>query len=194
MTHQPFTLYKTIFISIILWFLIWTVTQGIFMSERLLQLPIDANISYAIATVWVLAVAAVALRLLPKYRRESLPKSRLLWLYAVPVALLVFLPWHYALALDIWVYVPMIVITVFWQDYVTFGLLQTRLAKTITATKAAIVTAIVFLLGHAVFFLNDITDPQFILIAIAGFGFAFLRRYTGNIYIANVIHLTFYLL
>lgn len=87
----------------------------------------------------------------------------------------------------------MISITVFWQDYLTFGIFQTFLAERISQNTAACLVAVVFLAGHAVFFLGDLTNPQFIIIALAGFIFAFSRRYTGNIYIANLIHTIVYL-
>ena len=88
----------------------------------------------------------------------------------------------------------MILVTVFWQDYLTFGLLQSHLATKVSENAAAIITAFLFILGHIVFFLNDPFDPQFVLIAVAGFIFAFSRRFTGTVYIANVIHLSFYLM
>ncbi len=164
------------------------------MSEILLNSPLDINISYLLATVWVLVVLILCVALLPVFRKDSLPKSKLLWLYFIPFALLLYLPWHYALTLNIWVYIPMIVITVFWQDYLTFGVLQSFLAKQSNRNIAATITGVVFLLGHAVFFLNDLSNPQFVLIGIAGFVFAFSRRYAGNIYIANIIHTLVYLI
>ena len=185
---------SNILAGISLWFIVWVFTQGIFMSEILLNSPLDINISYLLATVWVLVVLILCVALLPVFRKDSLPKSKLLWLYFIPFALLLYLPWHYALTLNIWVYIPMIVITVFWQDYLTFGVLQSFLAKQSNRNIAATITGVVFLLGHAVFFLNDLSNPQFVLIGIAGFVFAFSRRYAGNIYIANIIHTLVYLI
>ena len=185
---------SNILAGVSLWFIVWVFTQGIFMSEILLISPLDINISYLLATVWVLVVLILCVALLPVFRKDSLPKSKLLWLYFIPFALLLYLPWHYALTLNIWVYIPMIVITVFWQDYLTFGVLQSFLAKQSNRNIAATITGVVFLLGHAVFFLNNLSNPQFVLIGIAGFVFAFSRRYTGNIYIANIIHTLVYLI
>ncbi len=185
---------SNILAGVSLWFIVWVFTQGIFMSEILLNSPLDINISYLLATVWVLVVLILCVALLPVFRKDSLPKSKLLWLYFIPFALLLYLPWHYALTLNIWVHIPMIVITVFWQDYLTFGVLQSFLAKQSNRNIAATITGVVFLLGHAVFFLNDLSNPQFVLIGIAGFVFAFSRRYAGNIYIANIIHTLFYLI
>lgn len=185
---------SNILAGVSLWFIVWVFTQGIFMSEILLNSPLDINISYLLATVWVLVVLILCVALLPVFRKDSLPKSKLLWLYFIPFALLLYLPWHYALTLNIWVHIPMIVITVFWQDYLTFGVLQSFLAKQSNRNIAATITGVVFLLGHAVFFLNDLSNPQFVLIGIAGFVFAFSRRYAGNIYIANIIHTLVYLI
>ena len=185
---------SNILAGVSLWFIVWVFTQGIFMSEILLNSPLDINISYLLATLWVLVVLILCVALLPVFRKDSLPNSKLLWLYFIPFALLLYLPWHYALTLNIWVYIPMIVITVFWQDYLTFGVLQSFLAKQSNRNIAATITGVVFLLGHAVFFLNDLSNPQFVLIGIAGFVFAFSRRYAGNIYIANIIHTLVYLI
>ena len=185
---------SNILAGVSLWFIVWVFTQGIFMSEILLNSPLDINISYLLATVWVLVVLILCVALLPVFRKDSLPKSKLLWLYFIPFALLLYLPWHYSLTLNIWVHIPMIVITVFWQDYLTFGVLQSFLAKQSNRNIAATITGVVFLLGHAVFFLNDLSNPQFVLIGIAGFVFAFSRRYAGNIYIANIIHTLVYLI
>lgn len=185
---------RSIFIAIVIWITVWAATQGLFMSDVLRNLPWDVNIRYIVATVWVLTVAITALVALPKYKKISLPKSKLLWLYTVPLMALILMPLHYSLALDIRVYIPMIIITVFWQDYLTFGILQPALAKRLSANQAAIVTAAVFLFGHVLFSFKNILDPQLLLVTAAGFIFAFSTRRTGNIYIANIIHMFFYLI
>lgn len=176
------------------WLLVWVFTQGIFMSDILTHLPGDLNVNYTIATTWISAVAVVFLVMMSSYRKKILTRSRLLWLYVIPVILLVFLPNHYSLTLSLPVYMLMILVTVFWQDYLTFGLLQSRLATKVSENTAAIITALLFILGHIIFFLNGPLDSQFILIAVAGFIFALSRRFTGTVYIANVIHLCFYLM
>lgn len=181
-------------VIVAIWFLAWVATQGIFMSEMLSRLPWDINASYAVATIWVSIVVITCFITMPAYTKMSLPKSKLIWLYIVPVALLFFLPQHYALALNVWVYIPMIIITVFWQDYLTFGVLQSALSKRLSPNRAAALTAVAFVLGHLVFFLNNLVDPQMIPVVIAGFVFAFSRRYTGSIYIANIVHTVFYLI
>lgn len=178
----------------LLWLVVWSGTQGIFMSDILLRLPGELNLKYLIATIWVLAIVIIALIVMPSYRKKMLPKSNLLWLYVLPAILLFMLPAHYSLTLNFPVFVFMILVTVFWQEYVTFGLLQTYLAMRMSANIAAIATALLFLFGHAIFFLNDLGNPQIALISLAGFVFAFSRRYTGSIYVANVLHLCFYLI
>lgn len=131
---------------------------------------------------------------MPSYRKKVLPKSVLLWLYTIPATLLLMLPGHYHLALYFPVYIFMILVMVFWQDYVTFGLLQSHLETKVSANIAAIMTAFLFLLGHMVFPIDHLADPQFAIIASAGFLFSFSRRYIGNIYIANVLHFCTYLI
>lgn len=180
--------------AVLAWLVLWCLTQGLFMSEFLQKLYIDINLIYLLATAWVAMVACISVSVLPHYRKKILPKSKLLWLYSIPAVLLILLPSHYQLPLALPVYILMITITVFWQDYLTFGLLQTRLEKILTKNIAAPTTALLFMFGHLVFYLNSLLDPQFILLGIAGFVFAFSRRYMGNIYIANILHLCFYLI
>ncbi|RZK66032.1 MAG: CPBP family intramembrane metalloprotease [Pedobacter sp.] len=187
-------LFRSISTAITAWLAVWVATQGLFMSEVLAILPWNVNITYVIATIWVLAVTSVALTVLPKYRKISLPKSKLIWLYIIPAIALLFLPLHYALALDIRVYISMIAITVFWQDYLTFGILQPALAKRLSSNQAALTTAIVFISGHVLFSLNNVLDPQLLLVTVAGLVFAFSTKRTGNIYIANIFHIIFYLI
>jgi len=177
-----------------MWFLAWAATQGLFISEILTRLPWEINSSYTVVTIWVLIVTVTCFILMPSFRKESLPKSRLLWLYSIPVALLFLLPQHYRLTLNLWVYMFMILVTVFWQDYLTFGVLQSVLSKRVSSNKAATLTAVVFILGHIIFVLNNVFDPQMLLVVIAGLVFAFSRRYSGSIYIANIIHTIFYLM
>ena len=98
------------------WLLVWVFTQGIFMSDILTHLPGDLNANYTTATAWVLAVALVCFVVMSSYRKRILTRSKLLWLYAIPATLLVFLPSHYSLTLSLLVYVFMILVTVFWQD------------------------------------------------------------------------------
>ncbi|NCU29736.1 CPBP family intramembrane metalloprotease [Candidatus Saccharibacteria bacterium] len=178
--------------GVLVWSVAWIFTQGIFISDILQSAPSNPNVNYMLATIWVLIVLILCVALLPAYRKKSLPKSKLLWLYLIPAILLVALPSHYALALNIWVYIPMIVITVFWQSYLTFGMLQPYLSKKLAPGTAAVITALVFLAGHLVFFLNDLLNPQVLVIGLAAFIFAFSRKYTDNIYIANAIHMIFY--
>lgn len=176
------------------WGLVWVCTQGIFLAELPLKLPGGVNVVTLVATAWVLVVTIVCLVALPAYRRESLPRSKWLWLYVLPAVLLAFLPQHYVFAPDVWVFMIMIIVTVFWQDYLTFGVLQPFLSRRMSPTWAVVVTTIVFFAGHVVFSPGDIADPQMLLIASAGLVFALSRRFTGAVYLANVIHLSFYLL
>lgn len=192
--HKTQILRHRVPVMIVMWFFVWVVTQGLFMSEILTRLSWGVNTSYVIATIWVFILLAGCLIAIPTYRKESLPKSRLLWLYSIPAVLLFLLPQHYGLTLNLWIYMFMILVTVFWQDYLTFGVLQPAISKRISPNKAAALTAIVFILGHIVFFLDNIFEPQMLPIVLAGFVFAFSRRYFGNIYVANIIHTIFYLI
>lgn len=87
-------------------------------------------------------------------------------------------------------YILFMTLSVAYQDILTFGFLQTILEKNLGGLIAAIITGVVFYIGHLNFSLD-----VFSLIHMLGFiVFSFSRYLTGSIYIANIIHLTFVLM
>lgn len=76
----------------------------------------------------------------------------------------------------------------FTQDFLTFGILQTLLEKLSNKKTAAILTVIMFFVGHTGFFPLNV----FIIFYIVGFVlFGYLRYKYGNIYLLNVLHISF---
>lgn len=183
-----------IIIAVAVWLVIWIATVGIYISGILDRLPGEVNFKYIIATVWTLAILIIVLATTPIYRKAVLPKSKLLWLSIIPIALLILLPLHYNLPLPLPVHVFVITVTVFWQDYLTFGVLQSYLTTRISATFAAILTPTLFLLGHVIFYFGSSISPLFLLTAVSAFVWSFTRKYTGNIYIALLLHFCSYLI
>lgn len=117
-------------------------------------------------------------------------------LYVIPLMIMVMLFATHQTGyggIDLRIYILGMVVSTFCQDILTTGFLQTALTKTIGDKFAAVVTAIMFFLGHFMT-TSQILSPMG-AIMICGFVlFSWLRYKTGNIYIVNVIHLTFSLI
>lgn len=192
---------NTVLFSLILsslWLLVWSLTHGFFMNDNLMSLlPGDFDQKYITASLYILIIIIGSFFILPKIRRKNLPKSKLIYLYLIPLSLIAALPFHYSLTLNPAVYILMILISCFWQDYLTFGIYQTELSKRLRPLATILTVATVFFLGHFIFYL-DILNQQSIfswsIIAIAGLALATIRYKTNNVYTSNVIHLSFLLL
>lgn len=77
------------------------------------------------------------------------------------------------------------------QDILTFGLLETYLEGIISCKNAAVITVIMFFIGHIGFF------PINFLLLFYVFGFVlfgYLRYRYKNIYLVNIIHTSFNIL
>lgn len=126
-----------------------------------------------------------------------MPKSKMILLYLLPLAILLALPFHYNLFLLLPVFIAMTLITCFWQDFLTFGLFQTYVSTKVGKWLEIIIVTVVFFIGHLVFYLDSLLTMPIAgwgLILVASFVLAALRRYTGTIYAGNVLHLSFLLL
>lgn len=180
-----------------LWLLVWSVTHGFFMSPGLMQLiPAALNIQYLLASVYILFVVAGSVAYFPK-AKVDLPKSKLLYLYSIPLFLLIILPYHYQLELNVYVYMFMVVVTCFWQDYLTFGLYQSAVSKVATQRMTIVVVASLFTIGHVLFFLNKFTVEStlgWLGILASALVFATIKIKTRNMYLINILHLSFLLL
>ena len=77
--------------------------------------------------------------------------------------------------------------SVFWQQYLTFGLLQPYLTKLIGAKRGSVLTVAMFYLGHAIIlpdqFLPTSTSGAMMtgFILLTGGVFAYLKQRNGNI-------------
>lgn len=183
-----------VFISLA-WLVAWSVTQGIFMSEFLTRFGSDINRVYLLATIYILTVSIASIVVFKSLSKKVLPKSKLLFLYLIPLLLLVAVPFRYSLGLRVEVYIPMILITCFWQGFLTFGIFQSFLSKKVRQLYVYLLTAAVFTFGHLIFFLSEISFAniyQWLFIFLTGLIFAYITGRSRNIYIANVLHISFY--
>lgn len=180
------------------WLLVWSLTHGFFMNDQLMGLlPGNSNQKYLVASTYISGIILISMFILPEIRKKNLPKSKLIYLYLIPLLLIIALPFHYSLALNPLVYITMITISCFWQDYLTFGIYQTKLIHKYNKLTVVPIVAIFFFMGHFVFYLDSLSEQTlfgWIMIAVAGLVLAAARYKSGNIYISNVIHLSFLLL
>lgn len=92
------------------------------------------------------------------------------------------------------VYMFWMTVSVFWQDYLTFGLLQSYLGDRLPRWGAVAVTAVIFWLGHALY-LPDRFGIASILPSLAmlalGAVFAALRAWLGRLHLLLSLHLAF---
>lgn len=168
------------------------------MSESLMKIiPLETNVSILLATSYVAVILAISLVVFKKYNKKFLARTNLLYLYILPLILVGLLPFHYHLALPLSIYIFMIVVTVFWQDYLTFGIVQTYVQTTLTPTLSLFIVALLFTLGHFTFLISSFSSayiPGLIALFCVSALFAWFRKHFGNIYIINVLHLSFLLM
>lgn len=111
------------------------------------------------------------------------------------MALAIVLPFHYELILPVFLYMVWMTVSVFWQDYLTFGLLQSYLGERYPAWGVIVASAVIFWLGHALF-IPDRFAPTNVLPSVAilalGFILASLRAWLRSLHLLLAVHLSFY--
>ena len=192
---------KNILISILiiaLWWVFWLGSQALFM----IDVPFisdwiaasDDQSIYIRLTIWIVAVHLIALGVWHWSKRDySFLKIKDKWdisVYAVPLVLAIVLlaTVPTAFGVTMWVYIIVMIITNFAQDLLTTGYMQTGLSKTLGPIGAAIITCVVFYLGH--FMIVDTLTIGGSIMVVGFILFSWLRYKRGNIYFVNAIHLT----
>ena len=150
--------------------------------------------SFISLTLWIITINIVALGIWHWRKRDySFLKIKDRWDilgYIVPLLLIVALLATKSTVFNvpIWIYILAMVISNLCQELLTTGYMQTGLSKTLGPVVAAIVTCIMFYFGH--FMIAD-TFSLMGGIMVTGFIlFSWLRYTRGNIYLANIVHLT----
>lgn len=192
---------------IAMWWLVWISTQALFMinipflSDFLSRSENTATI-FAIYTVWLCAIGTIVTLLWSRWagRDFSFLRARK-WHWIVlgylPVLAIAAFIMATPFIFDIpgWLWAPSLLATTFFQDILTFGFLQTALARRTPPLFAAFLTAAVFFAGH--FWLvgqpASFADPQVYLFAIGFPIMALLRWKTKTIYATNVLHSAFHM-
>lgn len=188
------TVQKLASISII-WFGLWCLTPGLLDVDHVGSSVVDDQTVLVVGSS-VVAVFAVALVLLHRrYSRVLFAGSRQLTWYALPLAAAMVLPTHYHIDLPIVLYLCWTTVSVFWQDYLTFGLLQSYARDLLPVPVSIMAVTALFYLGHALLLPAKFspTHPLASLGIVAlGAALALLRHKLTTMHAILCLHLTFY--
>lgn len=179
------------------WTALWYFTPGLHGNGIGSRYRDDAGTDILIETATAVVLLLIIVPLHKRYNRELFAPSKQLPLYALPVVLAVALPFHYTLPLPLPVYMMWMTVSVFWQDYLTFGLLQNYLRERLPTWAVIGGVTSVFYLGHALFIPDRFapTQPLAALGIIAlGIVLSALRTRLKTLHVLLALHLSFYFL
>lgn len=181
--------------AVVVWFGLWYLTPGLLsdgVGTWFTDDPATA-ILYESLLALVLVLGIIALH--RRETRELFARDRTVWLYALPLLSGVVLPFHYGLELPVGLYMVWVTVSVIWQDYLTFGLLQKYLARSLPPWAVLIASAVIFWAGHALL-LPDKFAPVHLVPSLAilalGLLLAGLRVRLGTLHLILALHLGFY--
>lgn len=182
-------------VACVAWLGLWYFTPGLLSNGVGRLFTDDLATSVLIETLLALVLAVVLVLTHRRYNRVLFARSWTRWLYALPVALAIALPFHYELPLPVSLYMAWMTVSVFWQDYLTFGLLQSYLGERLPTWGALVCTAVIFWLGHALF-IPDRFGPNHWLPSLAivalGLVMASLRGWLTSLHLILALHLSVY--
>ncbi len=182
-------------LACVVWLALWPLTPGLLARGPGSLVTDDPSAVVLIESAIALVVILVLLLLHRRYARALFAPSWQLALYALPVGLAIALPFHYGLPLPVGVYMAWMTVSVFWQDTLTFGLLQSHLAERLPTWAVVAIVAVVFYAGHAVL-IPDRFAPWHVLpaLGILGLGvvLALLRARLKTLHLILALHLAFY--
>lgn len=155
----------------------------------------DDAVSVLIETILALVIVLVLVLLHRRYNSELFARSWTLWLYALPVVAGIVLPFHYGMPLPVVLYIVWMTVSVFWQDYLTFGLLQKYLGERLPTWMVLVASAVIFWVGHALFLPDKFglthVLPSLSMLAL-GLVLASLRTWLKTLHLILALHLAFY--
>lgn len=177
------------------WFLLWSLTPGLLSSGVGSLVTEDLAGAVLVETLLALVLGVPLILLHGRFNRALFAHSKLVYLYALPVLLGAVLPLHYGLPLPVGLYIVWMTVSVFWQDYLTFGLLQSYLSLRMRPRVVVPIVAVMFTLGHVVLLPDRFALVNFLpVVSILALGLflAFLRARLGTIHMVLALHLAFY--
>ena len=189
-------------IIICLWWAFWLSGQALFMVD----IPIFSDwligsgqqTNFIVLTTWTAVVCLIAFAVYHWLQRDySFLRAKNKWdvlAYIVPLVLMVALiaTTSEVFGVPVLIYICGMIVSVFCQDLLTTGFMQTSLSHKIGPILAAVVTCVVFYFGH--FMITETLTIMGVITVIGFVLFSFLRYKRGNIYLVNVVHLSYSLL
>lgn len=186
-----------VILAVVIWFIFWFGAQSLYLIPNLFSnINPTPNVFFVIYSLWIIFVSMVAVLIwkftFKKFGFLKIKNKKWLLLYIIPVVLSVILIINgNNFGINRYLYTSAMFVTTFLgQDLLTFGFLQTYLEKITGAKTAAIITGLAFFAGHLVSSFSFGT----LLMLVAAILFSFLRYRTKNIYLLNIIHISFSLL
>lgn len=181
-------------LATITWIVLWYLTPGLHPHGlgRLATGPVAAILIETVAAFVI--VVAIFLRH-GRYNRLLFARSKQVGIYLLPAVLALALPFHYALPLPLLVYMVWMTVSVFWQDYLTFGLLQSYLGERLPSWATTPIVATAFYLGHAFLLPDRFAPPHWLpALGILGMGLAcaLVRARLRTLHAVLALHLAFY--
>lgn len=177
------------------WLGLWYLTPGLLADGAGKLFTTDPDVSILLETILALVIVVVLMVMHCRYTRALLARSWFRWLYAVPLVLAVTVPFRYELEAPVALYMVWMAVSVFWQNYLTFGLLQSYLGERLPPWGVLVASAVMFWLGHAVFLPQSFAPvhvlPSLSILAL-GFVLGFLRLRSGTLHLNLALHLAFY--
>ncbi|MGO3661022.1 hypothetical protein [Microbacterium gubbeenense] len=183
--------------AVVGWFALWSLTPGLLSNGVGHLLTDDLAASVGIETLLAAVLAVMLVLTHQRFNRVLFAPSWSVWLYALPLILAIALPLHYDLVLPVFLYMVWMTVSVFWQDYLTFGLLQSYLGRRLPTWGVVASTAVIFWLGHALFIPERFGLANWVpSLAILGLGLALasLRSWLKTLHLILALHLSFYFL
>jgi len=177
------------------WFGLWYLAPGISDNGVGRLITNDPVSAILIETVLALVLCVPLILVHRRYNQKLFARSKQIYLYAVPAALAIALPFHYGLELPVGVYLLWMTVSVFWQDYLTFGLLQSYLRERFPAFVTVLVVAGMFYAVHAVLIPERfaLTNPlPSLAIFTLGIVLALIRTKLEAMHVILALHLSFY--
>lgn len=194
-----------IILVLVSWFFIWFISQFLFffgayfplLSEKIFSSQ-NVNLNFSIITAWILLVGVSCFLLYEKATHDisfiqQIHNKKILYFYAIPIILIfrIIFQGTTSFGANGLLYVVGMTVSVFWQQILTFGLLQTYLEKLVNTKLAMFMTILIFTIGHLPFLNLSLLTP----IEFGGFIlFGLLRHQFKTIHPGYIIHLSFSLL
>ena len=182
-------------VAVVAWFALWYLTPGLHTYGVGALFTDDMAAAVLIETVLAAVLAVVLVLTHRRYNRILFARSWSVWLYVLPVVLAITLPFHYELILPVFLYMVWMTVSVFWQDYLTFGLLQSYLGERLPIWGVIVASAVIFWLGHALFIPDSFAPTNWLpslAILVLGLLLAVLRAWQKSLHLILALHLSFY--